>query len=414
MLGDKMLRVTVLLISALFYCAGMTVAVAAPRNVPAAPIFLTSPAADETDDRSETVAVPGGFLVAWTRSNTSTGEVSVLARRFDMSGEPLDKIAKVRKPAFGVGGRPELLALDSRRVAVFWLESTFLYGGIFDLKDNKITGVKKLGTFGDLIHDVVRLSNGDIALVMVDTDISNPSDVREKVSLTIFSPRLAKRKGPTSVHGKGFEADGWNMFDHTIVDRKNSGGLVIYRDREGGQLFARAFKSSGALSGKAFRVNTTKLQLGLVSDQILFEVKAVRLTDGRIAIAWVSREGAGADGTQVRARLFDAAGEPLGKDFLVHADKTGVQSSPELVALPNGRFAVLWAKQVNGFENSLWVRAFDKDGEPEGPEQVTEDGTALELSRETEAARLGDGSLVNILDGFIGGGRVRAEGIEAP
>jgi hypothetical protein len=381
------------------------------QAVPKNPVFLTNPALGETDWMGEVATIPGGFLVAWTRSKNS-GPVSVLARRFDNKGKPVGAIATIRSAAAGVGGRPELLPLTAKRVAVFWLDQDMLWGAIFELDGNAITGKKQIGKFGDLIHDVVRLSNGNIGVVMVETDISNPLALREKVSLWVLTAALAKVKGPVSAHD-GLPADGWNMFDHTIVE-KNSGGMIFFRDRASGHLMARAFSNAGAISGVAFRLNNTPMQLGFLSDQVDFQVKAARLSNGRIVVVWVSLEASGADGTDVRARMLDPAGKPLGRDFRVHVSRNGKQFSPDIVPLPNGRFAVLWAKQVNFLDNSLWIRTFNANGAPTGAEQQTEAGTAFVLSTETEAVRLSDGSLVNVLDGFVGGGRMRADGIAKP
>jgi hypothetical protein len=394
-------------------CAVFGWAGAAAAAVPATPIFLTNPPANNTDWMSEVLATPGGFLVTWTRSRSSPAGSAVFAQQFNLAGKPAKPAVAIRAFAGNVGGRPEVVSLGGTRVALFWLQGTDLNGTVFDLATNKVVSTRRIGTFGDLIHDVVRLSNGQVALVMVVFDGSNPFNLREKVSLTLLSPTLSVVKGPLSVHGAGFPADGWNMFDQTIVD-KQTGGIVFFRDRVGGQLFARKFTNAGTLSGAAFRINTTPMQLGPLSEQIRFNVKAARLTNGRIVVAWVSLEAAGADGTQVRARMLDAAGTPVGGDFRVHTVNAGAQFSPEIVPLPNGLFAVLWSTEVNFVNRSHHIRAFNSQGAALGAQQTSETGTMFDLSSETEAARLSDGSLVNVLEGFVGASRMKADGIPNP
>jgi hypothetical protein len=116
----------------------------------------------------------------------------------------------------------------------------------------------------------------------------------------------------------------------------------------------------------------------------------------------------------VRARILDAAGRPTGPDFRVHTIHTGAQSSPEIVVLPGARFAVLWSSVVNFVDRSHHLRPFTSIGTPLKAQTTTQTGTLFDLSTETEAVRLADGSVVNVLEGFVGAPRMKADGIPNP
>jgi hypothetical protein len=242
---------------------------AALAAVPATPIFLTNPPSGNTDWLSEAIATPTGFLVTWTRSRASPAGSTVIAQQFSATGRPARPAVTIRAYAANVIGRAEVLSLGGTRVAIFWLQGTDLNGTIFDLATNKVVSTRRIGTFGDYIHDVARLSNGQIALVTVAFDGSNPSNLREKVSLTILAPTLSVVKGPISVHGAGFPADGWNMFDQTVVE-KRSGGIVFYRDRVGasfspGSSPMRARSSAARSASTRQRCNSARWTISFAS-----------------------------------------------------------------------------------------------------------------------------------------------------
>ena len=59
--------------------------------------------------------------------------------------------------------------------------------------------------------------------------------------------------------------------------------------------------------------------------------------------------------------MFDAAGEPVAKDFLVNSTPAGNQYDAQVVALQGGNFAITWVSDV-GFVRQSMVRYFDSDG----------------------------------------------------
>lgn len=372
----------------------------------ATPVEITDPLSEQ-DALAEAAPTPSGFIVAWNRGE-ATGPMTVLAQQFDAQRQPVQTPIELQVKAIGTVGRPELLPLNAKTVAAFWVGGDKVRGGLIKLSQNKITGIKDIDKPGDLIHDAALMSNGNIAMVMVKEDISNPFDLREKVSFLILSPTLNTLKKTTSVHGQGFPLDGWNTFDHTIV-ALNNGALVLFRDRDDGNLLARSFDGSGKLRGAVYRINTTPMPLGSVTDFVMFNVKAVRLKNGAVAVVWTSMEGESIDKWEIRARLLDASGKPLGKDFRVNAATAGSQLSPDVLALPNGGFCVTWVSTV-GFERLYLYRSYRADGAPLFKPRISEQVPLyLQLPLDTESVLLGNGAMVTVMDGFGFPGPLRAD-----
>ncbi len=266
-------------------------ATAARAEVPATPVTLTNPPTGAYDMFADAVALPGatsGFVVAFTRSPATPPTHSLVLRQFNNRGGVIVGRGEVvvTPPALGKGLRPKLLLLSSTRIAVVWMSGVDVFGQLYDVPTNRMVGPQRLmGDADDLIHDIVRLADGRIALVHMRNNLSNLSDLREVVSLSIFNPQtLARVAGPTSMHGAGHRLDAWNAFDHTIVDAAGGGGYVFLRDRTNGQFMMRRFNAAGQPTGALTQVNTTRLQLGTLVELPYIEIKAERLANGNIAV----------------------------------------------------------------------------------------------------------------------------------
>ena len=97
--------------------------------------------------------------------------------------------------------------------------------------------------------------------------------------------------------------------------------------------------------------------------------RAVGLTDGRFVVIWVAEDldndgpspGDG-DGYGVFARLFLADGTPDGDPVQVNLDGGGDQGQPDVAALPDARFVVVWATETTQGHVEVQARILDPDG----------------------------------------------------
>jgi Ca2+-binding RTX toxin-like protein len=82
--------------------------------------------------------------------------------------------------------------------------------------------------------------------------------------------------------------------------------------------------------------------------------------DGRYMVVWLDYSGytPSGDVSVVRARMFDALGEPLGASFTVNPANVDYEYAPRTVALSDGRFLVTWF----GWNTSLEGQVVNADG----------------------------------------------------
>ncbi|GJM10603.1 MAG: hypothetical protein DHS20C11_28790 [Lysobacteraceae bacterium] len=101
-------------------------------------------------------------------------------------------------------------------------------------------------------------------------------------------------------------------------------------------------------------------------------------TTGEFTIAWDAISGDSGNPVDVRARRFDAMGNPVGNDFVVNETTAGGQGQVGLATSPlNNHTMAVWASDQSSNPNSeldIFTRVFDANGNPiTGEIQVNSD-----------------------------------------
>ena len=152
------------------------------------------------------------------------------------------------------------------------------------------------------------------------------------------------------------------------------------------EIRARLFNADGTPVGDDFVVNSTTSNSSMSNHQN----PVAALPDGGFVVTWESADSQG--NHDIRARLFDASGNAVGSDFVVTSSDSATQ--PTVAALPDGHFAVTWISHEN--EEADWdicARLFDASGNAVGSDFVVNSTTANDQMRPTVTA-LRDGHVV--------------------
>lgn len=133
---------------------------------------------------------------------------------------------------------------------------------------------------------------------------------------------------------------------------------VDHCDVGGPDVRAKLFQFSGAPMGRAFIVNTETIDHQR-------DPKLAGLADGNFVAIWQDFSGRGGDdcGSGLKAKLFDGSGRVIRDEFLVNLETSGRQFNASVAALLGGSFVVVWQTGAAG-SSCVMARVFSADGEP--------------------------------------------------
>ncbi|MEH6631034.1 MAG: type I secretion C-terminal target domain-containing protein [Halopseudomonas aestusnigri] len=181
------------------------------------------------------------------------------------------------------------------------------------------------------------------------------------------------------IMGQAYNADGtkqdgeFQVNTHITGDQTepsvsglSDGGWIVTwmsdgQDGSGYGVYAQAFDSNGAPKGIEFQVSTE-----IQGSQSLPTV--IGLATGGWIITWTD-QGSGSSAEDVYARVYTAAGEPQGQEFLVNSETDNVQSSPAVTSLADGGWVVTWESSgQDGDGTGIYGQAYNADGTKQGSE----------------------------------------------
>ena len=148
--------------------------------------------------------------------------------------------------------------------------------------------------------------------------------------------------------------------------------VVVWSELGNDRVNGRVFDRSGAPAGGDIRVNQTG---SFASGRPSVATDAA----GNFVVVWRALNSLDASGWGVLGRRFDAAGRPLGPEFLVNTYTTGDQRDPDVAALAGGGFVVAF----HGPDTStygVFARRYDVDGAPLGAEATVSTAPIAQFS----------------------------------
>ncbi|MCA9145020.1 MAG: DUF4347 domain-containing protein, partial [Planctomycetales bacterium] len=142
------------------------------------------------------------------------------------------------------------------------------------------------------------------------------------------------------------------------VDTDNNGNFVVTwvsenQDGTPRSVYARRFAANGTALSSEFRVNTSSSG---TQDNSSVAVDA----NGDFVVVW---EGDGAGGYDIYGRRFDSAGMALGNEFQISV--TTPDGEPAVAIADDGRFVVVWDDSVG-----IRARLYEANGNPASAELV--------------------------------------------
>jgi hypothetical protein len=262
--------------------------------------------------------------------------------------------------------------------------------------------------FSQAVPDVAAFSNNQFVVVWQSNDREAPGDTDgNAIKARIFDPDGDPDSDEFEINQTGVG----NQVLPQVTVLPDDRFVVVWQsddqqdpnDTQGVAIKARIFDADGDPDSEEFVVNENPQ-----SNQTFAAIAL--LANGQLVVTWASNDGQDAgdiDNLAIKARIFDPDGDADSDEFLVNEAATNTQNLPKVAALPNGQFVVTWQSNDQGGSDqdsyAVKARIFDADGDPAEDEfQVNEFETGFQGL--PEIAVLDNGNFVITWESADGGG----------
>ncbi|MGR3321927.1 MAG: Ig-like domain-containing protein [Pseudooceanicola sp.] len=164
------------------------------------------------------------------------------------------------------------------------------------------------------------------------------------------------------VYGQRFDANGnavdgefevntnlaGSQYEASVTALPGGGWVVVWRDDSGldgsnSGVFMQRYASDGSKLGAEDQVNT-------YTSSHQYEPEVTVLANGDYVVTYTSwnNTAEGGNGYDVYIQRYMSNGTPIGSEELVNTEVSATQEQPEITALENGGFAVVWTSQTSG------------------------------------------------------------------
>ena len=319
----------------------------------------------------------GQFVVVWTESG-------IHAQRFNANGTPVSGVLDVSSP----GSYPSVAVADSGTFLVVWRSNE---SGMWRVKKRFYAANDVPTAAADVDANANVLLWGDVAAdASGNFVVAWAEDVTGSYDFDLRTRRFDNTGSPLAAEqamSSGTAADRNPRIAYSAGEQ----GYIVVWDREtasGYDIRGRLLDASAIPTSADFAVNTYTT-LGQLNPDV------ARSREGSFTVVW---EGAGSgDSSGVFGRRFDAAGTPLGSDFLVNAYTTSAQQRPRIATDASANFLVTWSSAGSPGSDSSGTSAqgqtFRADGSALGA-QFQVNSYTTQTQSEPEVAMLGGGRFV--------------------
>lgn len=309
----------------------------------------------------------GDFVIVWSGVLVGGANASsTYARRFNSVGQPLGEEFRVNTTT--AGGYEAAVAADpDGDFVVIWQTGDGVFARPYTAAGQPLGAESSVAANAGVSHSAP-VAAADAAGNFVVTwqsqgrDGSGYSIHAQRYSATGAALGGEFRVSSTATHHQESPAIAMDADGDFVIAWQSS-----EQDGSAEGIYAQRFGAAGARLGDEFRVN------GATAGPQLFPSIAMD-ADGDFVVAWQSY-GHDGSGWGAYARRYGAAGEPRGEEFRVNVATDGDQFSPAVAADAEGNFLVAWLSTDRLYGRAYWdaagtlyARRYNAAGEPLGAE----------------------------------------------
>ena len=331
----------------------------------------------------------GGFALVYQAGDIF--EADLYARIFSASGTPQGAAFPVSLMA----GAQELtgaVALDDGGFAISYTSGTDAWTQLFGADGSPSGGATLIDEVPGAIRisgGLAQLSSGGFAFLL-EEPFESDNDFDRTLSVRVAHPiEGGGTPAPEALGGETRVNSTIPGFQgsSTIAALEGGGYVIVYIDGidlDDEGLSARVYNAAGQPVGPEFLI--ARIEFG--SEEYVPSVTG--LAGGGFAVIYPP-----VDQQQVRVQRYDALGNPVGASILVSATEGGGSDDPVIIGTPDGGFFAIYEPPAAG-NDPTWGRRYDANGNAVG--------AAFEITSQAAenqaAAILANGDLVVAWEGY--------------
>ncbi|MCY1275697.1 Bifunctional hemolysin/adenylate cyclase precursor [compost metagenome] len=299
------------------------------------------------NDPAVAALLNGGYVVTWITEGAA-GDAEIFMQRYGAAGVKLGSETRVNTTTLNLQDNPEITGLTDGGFVIAWSsDGQDGSGGASCLQRYDVNGVKVGGE------------------VVINTTTAGPQDFP------------------------------------TISGLADGGYLAVWEGAGSGDsygIFAQRFNVSGAKVGGEVRINTDTLD---TQD----EPAIAPLANGGFVVTWQTDLDS-VDGTaDSYVQLFNSVGAKVGAQVRVNTTTVGFQSEPEITALVDGGYLLVWCGNGSGDTTGIFAQRFNASGVKVGGE-VRINTTTANIQEFPRVTLLVDGGYVITWESYDAAGLI--------
>ena len=303
----------------------------------------------------------GDFVIVWNDEGATGGDTSGDAVRGQMYHRDGSKVGGefiVNSSTTGDQENASITALPNGGFVVTWQDGSGQGGDasglsvkaqMYDAGGHKVGGeflVNTVTTNDQSLSSVTALqganSGGFLAVWEDDSRLNNDNSREGSIKAQMFDASGHRVGAEILVNAKDIT---YVNTAPSVIGLANGGFAITWQgqsdhpnlstDTDDSNIQFQIFDASGHKVGTQLQVNTK-------GEEYQQAPKLTQLTNGFIVVTWEDVEDGDGDHGQIKARVIDANGNPVGDEFTVNSNADGDQHTPAIAARPDGSFIITW------------------------------------------------------------------------
>ena len=306
----------------------------------------------------------GGWVVVWKSEWQDGSSFGVYQQVFDAAGNPTGPETRVNGTVANTQSTPQIVVLPNGGWVVTWQSfgqdgsGWGIYQQVYGADHQPIGSEARVNVEHRNDQFSARMSaleGGGWVVIWRSQD--------QKAGWEIFQ-RLYAADGTVTAETRVHLANAGDQTDAQIMPFSDGGWVVTWQSpgASGLDIFQRVFNADGTARTQDIRVSSHE-----TGDQILPQITA--LDSGGWVITWQSDGQDEVFGSGIYQQVFDSQGNSIGGERQVNTYTPSDQFAPQITTLSGGGWVITWTSfHQDGEFGGVYQQAFDAEGEAVGGE----------------------------------------------